>query len=86
MSARTTRGDPQLDGFARPAAREQIYSAVSVAGAKPWRRICVSGSLYMGSLEAQDFLGWFKSSLRNENVFDSFWFVRYPLHCGSPSA
>ena len=58
------------------ACSAERISAVSVAGAKPSRRICVSGSLYM-IVRGSDFLVWFKSSLRNENVFDSFWFVRY---------
>jgi hypothetical protein len=42
------------------------------------RREAFAPDLYVRELihdriEAQDFLGWFKSSLRNENVFDSFW-------------
>ena len=56
------------------AGSAERISAVSVAGAKVSRRICVSGSLYM-IVRGQDFRGRFKSSLRNEIVFDGFWFV-----------
>jgi hypothetical protein len=53
------------------AGSAERISAVSVAGAKASRRICVSGSLYR-IVRGQDFRGRFKSSLSNEIVFDGF--------------
>jgi len=61
----------------RAGSAERI-SVVSVAGAKASRWIFVCQGAY--TREAEDVRGWFKSSLCNENVFDSFRLVRYPLH------